>query len=201
LVESHARPGGNVTGILNTLDTLPGKQLEVAYEILTDRQGAVFVVNMSNPTSILYRAAAEAAASGLGAKLGIVEVRSEDDLEQAFMDLSAKGTRIALFLQDAMFLRHRRKIAALALASRIPTIYGFREHVEEGGLVSYGIDLRESWRRAAAYVGKILTGESPGEIPVELPTKLELVINQTTAKILGVQMPPSLIGRADEVVE
>jgi putative ABC transport system substrate-binding protein len=106
-----------------------------------------------------------------------------------------------LVLRDILFLAVRRQIAAYALASHLPTIYAYREHVESGGLLSYGIDLRASYKRAAYYVDKILRGEKPADLPIEFPTQLELVINLTTAKALGIALPPSLLARADEVIE
>jgi putative tryptophan/tyrosine transport system substrate-binding protein len=107
---------------------------------------------------------------------------------------------LGLIFQDGMFLSQRRRIAALATAARLPIMYGFREHVEDGGLISYGIDLRESFRRGAIYVDKILKGARAGDLPVELPTKLELVINLKTAKSLGITIPPSIMVRADEIL-
>jgi putative tryptophan/tyrosine transport system substrate-binding protein len=201
LIESHSRPGGNVTGVLNTLDTLPGKQLALAIEIMGSGEGAAFIVNVSNPTSVLYRAFAEASAAELGVKLSVVEVRSAEDLDGAFSNLASQGARIGLFLQDAMFLSQRERIAQLAQSARLPTMFGFREHVEVGGLVSYGVDLRESWRRAANFVDRILRGAKANELPVELPAKLELVINQGTAKALGLRLSLSVLARADEVIE
>ena len=144
---------------------------------------------------------AEASAAELGAKLSVVEVRSAEDLDGAFSKLASQGARIGLFLQDAMFLSQREKIAQLALSARLPTMFGFREHVEVGGLVSYGVDLRESWRRAADFVDRILRGAKANDLPVELPAKLELVINQTTAKALGLRLTLSVLARADEVIE
>ena len=108
---------------------------------------------------------------------------------------------MVLTLADAMLLNERKRIALLAAAAQLPTMFGFRQHVEDGGLMSYGIELRESWRRSAGFVGKILNGAKPGDLPIEFPTKLELVINLTAAKVLGLKVPPTLLARADEVIE
>jgi putative ABC transport system substrate-binding protein len=124
-----------------------------------------------------------------------------DDLDAAFEAWAHEHIDFGLVLQDGMFLRERRQIATLATAARLPTMYGLREHIEDGGLMSYGINLRESFRRAATYVDKLLKGAKPGDLPVELPTKLELVINLRTAKALGITIPPSIMVLADEVIE
>jgi putative ABC transport system substrate-binding protein len=106
-----------------------------------------------------------------------------------------------LALQDPMFLNERKRIALFTIAERLPTVFGFRENVDDGGLMSYGTDLRESWRRTATFVDKILKGAKPGDLPIEFPTKVQLVINLTTARALGLEIPPSLLARADEVIE
>jgi ABC-type uncharacterized transport system substrate-binding protein len=108
---------------------------------------------------------------------------------------------MVLVFADTMFLNERKRIALLAVAARLPTMFGLRQNVEDGGLMSYGIEIRESWRRTAAFVGKILRGARPGDLPMEFPTKLELVINVTAAKVLGLTIPPMLLARADEVIE
>src|SRR5262249_19644270 len=130
-----------------------------------------------------------------------VEVRAPDDLEVAFQTFVSEHVDLGLALQDAMFLIERRRIAALATAARLPTMYGLREHVEDGGLMSYGIDLHDSWRRGAIYVDKILKGAKPRDLPVELPTKFWLAVNLKTAKALGLTVPPSIMVLADEVIE
>jgi ABC-type uncharacterized transport system substrate-binding protein len=124
-----------------------------------------------------------------------------DDLDAAFQLMGHERVGSVLVLQDPMFLNQRQRIATLAIAARLPTVFGFREHVEAGGLMSYGIDLGASFRRAADYVDKILKGTKPGDLPVELPTKFELVINLKTARVLGLEVPPTLLARADEAIE
>jgi putative ABC transport system substrate-binding protein len=200
-VTSTARPGGQVTGILSTLDSLPGEQLQLALELLPGASRIGLLVNVSNPAHAVFRRNAEAASASFARKLVPVEVRVPDDLDAAFEAMVRERVDLGLVLPDAMFLSWRRRIAALATAARLPTMYGFHEHVEDGGLMSYGIDLRESWRRGAIYVDKILKGAKPGDLPVELPTKLELVINMKTAKALGITIPPLIWERADDIIE
>jgi putative ABC transport system substrate-binding protein len=200
-VTSMARPGGQVTGILITLDSLPAKLLQLVLEVLPTATRIGLLSNVSNPTHVVFRRNAEAAAASFARNLFPVEVRVPDDLDAAFQKWARERVDLGLVLYDAMFLSERQHIAALATAARLPIMYGFREHVEDGGLMSYGVDLRESFRRGAIYVDKILKGAKPGDLPVELPTKLELVINLNTAKALGITIPPSIMVRADEVIE
>jgi putative ABC transport system substrate-binding protein len=137
----------------------------------------------------------------LRVKLVPVEVRAPADLDAAFQLLQREHVDAMSVLRDGMFLNERQRIAALAAAARLPAIYSLREHVEAGGLISYGVNLRESWRRAAYYVDKILKGAKPGDLPIELPTKMELVINLKTAKGLGIIFPQTVTARADDVIE
>ena len=130
-----------------------------------------------------------------------VDVRPVDEIGAAIQTFVRERAGIVVVLASAMFVNARRQIATFALASRLPTIYNFREHVEDGGLISYGIDLRQNYRRAAYFVDRILKGEKPGNLPIEFPTKVELVVNATTAKAIGVTIPPTLLARADEVIE
>jgi putative ABC transport system substrate-binding protein len=191
LAASQSRPGGTVTGILNTVDSLPGKQVEIALETIPGTKQIGLILNMTNPISALYQRSVDATIQGLGVQLIRFEVHSPDELDGVFTELARQHVSIALMHQDLMFLSQRSRIAALGLSSRVPTMFSFREHVEEGGLISYGVDLRESWHRAANYVHKILKGALPGELPIEFPTKLELVINIKTAKALDVTIPPT----------
>jgi ABC-type uncharacterized transport system substrate-binding protein len=200
LVASHARPGGNVTGT-PTLDTLPEKQLAFAAEVVRGAVKVGMLLNVGFQAHAVQRKGAEGAAAALAIKLMPVEVRLPDDLDAAFQSLARERVDGVLVLQDPMFLTERRRIAMLAIAARLPTIFGFREHVEAGGLMSYGIDLRANYRRAADYVDKILKGTKPGDLPVELPARFELVINLKTAKALGIDVPLHLQQLADEVIE
>jgi putative ABC transport system substrate-binding protein len=160
------------------------------------------LVNENNSTASLgHRRNAEVAATSLGISLLPVGVRLPSDIDAAFSTFVRLRAQAVLLAPEVMILSERKRIAELAAATHLPTIYSFRECVEEGGLISYGINLRENWRRAAAYVDKILKGASAGELPLEFPTKLELLINLTTARALGLTAPPTLLAQADEVVE
>ena len=129
------------------------------------------------------------------------EARTPDDLDGAFRTLASERLDVVIVLQTSMLLSERQKIVRLGAATRLPIVYGYREHVVDGGLISYGVDLRECFRRSAVYVQKILTGTAPGDLPVEFPTKLELIVNLRTAEALGLTIAPSLLARADEVIE
>jgi putative ABC transport system substrate-binding protein len=201
LVASHARPGGNVTGILASLDTLPEKQLALAAEVIPGAVKIGILINAGFRPHAIHRKGAEAAAVALAIKLVPVEVRRADDLDTAFQSLERERVDGVLVLQDPLSLSERRRIAMLAIAGRLPTMFGFREHVEAGGLMSYGLDLRTNFRRAADFVDKILKGAKPADLPVELATKFELVINLNTAKLIGLEFPPIMLTRADEVIE
>jgi putative tryptophan/tyrosine transport system substrate-binding protein len=200
LVASLARPGGNVTGITSQ-DTLPGKQLELAAEVV---RGAVKMGMLFNPEfqgHVIRRKAAEAAAAALAIKLVPVEARLPDDLDAAFQSMARERVDCVIVLGEPMVFAERRRIAALAIEARLPTMFGNREHVEAGGLMSYGGNLRPNFRRAADYVDKILKGTKPADLPVEQPTKFDLVINLKTAKAIGLTIPEAFLLRADEVIE
>ncbi len=147
------------------------------------------------------RQEAESAAQRLGITLVPAEVRAPEDLDAAFQALAHDHVQGVIVLIDGMFFNERERIARLAAAIRLPAFYGFRDHVDAGGLISYGVNLAECFRRAATYVVKILKGEKPGDLPVEFPPKLELVINLTAAKALGLTVPPALLTFADDVIE
>jgi len=201
LVTNWARPGGQVTGVLLTLDSLPAKLLQLVLEVVPGASRIGLLLNVSNPNYVIFKQNAESAAAKFARKLVPIEVRVPDDLDAAFQALARERVDLGLILPDPMFISERRRIAALAAATRLPTMYGQRENVEDGGLMSYGIDVRESFRRGATYVDKILKGAKPGDLPLELPTKLELVINLKTAKSLGLTIPFAVLIRADEVIE
>src|SRR3954453_6609664 len=201
LVASYARPGGNVTGILFSFDTLPGKQLELARELKPGARTIGMLVNMGNPTGCLQRRHAEAVAPALSMRLVSADIRSADDLEAAFKALLRERVEFVLVLSDPITMTERKHIAELALTAGLPTLYGLREFVDAGGFMSYAIHLRENWRRAAYFVDKILKGAKPADLPVEVPTKYELIINLGTASALGLTIPSSLLTRADELIE
>ena len=137
----------------------------------------------------------------MGMKVTVADANVPDDLNGAFRALADQPIDVMVVLQTSMLLSERRRIASLAATMRLPAVYGYREHVDDGGLVSYRVDLRACFRRGAYYVHKILNGVAPGDLPIEFPTKLELVINLKTAKALGLEVPPALLARADEVIE
>jgi putative ABC transport system substrate-binding protein len=198
---SHARPGGNVTGVLVTVEDLPTKLLGLATETVLGVDKIGLLVNPDNPTQLPFRRSLEGPARALGVELVTAEAASRDDLQPALKRLTRDGAKIVLAPQDPMFLNERKRIALFAIAERLPTVFGFSENVDDGGLMSYGTDLRESWRRTATFVDKILKGAKPGDLPIEFPTKIKLVINLTAAKALGLEIPPTLLARADEVIE
>ena len=201
LVASHNRPGGNVTGIMLTLEGLIGKQLELARDLMPDASRIGMLVNMRNPSNASQRHDAEVTAPALGIDLVTVDVRSSEDIDAVFQTLTRERSEFVLVLSDTLFSTERRRIAALATAARLPTMYGLREHAEAGGLVSYGVAILENWRRSAYFVDKILKGTKPADLPVELPLKFELVINLKTAKAIGLNISPMMLTLADEVIE
>ena len=201
LVASHAHPGGNLTGILISLDTLLGKQLQIATELLPATKKAGLLFNARSASSAVQRLDAERVAAALRLELVVIDVATRDQVEPAIRQLARNEIDIAVIPTDPLFLTERQRIAALLAALRLPAVYGLREHTEDGGLISYGIDLLANWRHAADLVVRILNGTAPAEIPVELPSKLELVINLKAAKALGLEVPAALIARADEVLE
>jgi ABC-type uncharacterized transport system substrate-binding protein len=201
LVASEARPGTNVTGTIARLEGLTGKQLEIARGLMPGASRIGVLNNVNNPASMMQLRDAELAALKLRLRLIPVQIRTADEVAPAFQKLLREDGTIVLVPGDAAFLAWRRRIAAFSLALRLPSVFSFREHVEAGGLISYGIDLRASYRRAAFYVDKILKGEKPDDLPIEFPTKLGLVINLATATALGLDIPPMLLARADEVIE
>ena len=201
LIKSDARPGGNVTGLLTSVPGLPAKQLELARDLIPGATRIGLLVNPTNVSDLNQRREMETAAAAIAVTLIPVETRTPEDLDPVFPTLARERVDVVMTLRDPLFFTRRRTLTAAALASRLPTIYAWREPVDDGGLISYGIDILQNFRRAADYVVKILKGAKPGDLPVEFPTKLELVINLPTAKALGVIVPPSLLARADEVIE
>jgi putative ABC transport system substrate-binding protein len=200
LVTSLARPGSNVTGLSNQLVDLVGKRIEMLREILPGLRTLAIMANVGNPASMLEMGEVSSMARTLGLEAATFEIRRAEDIAPAFDAL--KGRAGALYVCVDPFLNTNRvRINTLAQGARLPTMYGVREYVEAGGLVSYGPSILNHYRRAADYVDKILRGTKPGDIPVEQPTKFDLVINLTTAKALGLTVPDTLLARADEVIE
>jgi len=201
LAASYARPGGNVTGVLVTVEDLPTKLLALAVEVIPGAKKIGLLVHSANPNAPALQRGLDASVNALGVELNILEIASPDDLHAAFQRMARERVKVVLMLHDFMFLNERKRIALFAMAERLPTVSAFRENVEDGGLMSYGTNLRESWRRTASFVDKILKGAKPGDLPIEFPTKLELLINLTAAKALELTIPSTLLARADEVIE
>ena len=200
LVANLARPGGNVTGLSNQSRDLAGKRLELLREIVPDLRRLAILTNIGSPIGTLEMVEAQAAARTLGLEVLPLEVRRAEDIAAAFDAL--KGRAQALYVvAEPLIGSNRVDINNLALGLRLPTLHGFREYVEAGGLMSYGPNVPDLFRRAADVVDKILRGTKPGDIPVEQPTKFDLIINVTTAKSLGLKIPESFLVRANEVIE
>jgi len=200
LIAGESRPGGNVTGVSFRTEGLTGKQVELALQMIPDLVKIGFLVNVASGV-IIDRQELEDTCKRLGIKVVPAEVRAPNDLDAAFQALANDDVQTVIVLVDGMLFNQRTRIAALAAAARLPAIYGFRDHVDAGGLASYGVNLSENFHRAAAYVNKILKGAKPGDLPVEFPTKLELIVNNKAAKALGLNIPPLVLVRADEVIE
>jgi putative ABC transport system substrate-binding protein len=200
LVASLARPGGNVTGLAMQSTDLVGKRLALLREVIPDLRRLAIMANIEYPFAALEMAEAHTAVRTLGLDAAIFEIRRAEDIAPAFEAL--KGRADALYVVgDALVATHRIQINALALTGRLPTIHVVREFAEAGGLMSYGANFADLFRRTADFVDKILRGAKPSEIPVEQPTRFELIINLKTAKTLGLDMPATLLARADEVIE
>jgi len=200
LVASLARPGGNVTGLSNQQGDLGGKRLELLREVVPDLRRLAIMLNVDAPASVLDMKEVHTKAGSLGLEVVTSEIRRAEDIAPAFEAL--KGRADALYVcTDPLVFTNLVRINTLALAARVPTMHGRREYVEAGGLMSYGPNFPDQFRRAADHVDKILRGAKPGDIPVEQPTKFDLVINLVTAKALGLDVPPTLLARADEVIE
>jgi putative tryptophan/tyrosine transport system substrate-binding protein len=201
LVASLARPGRNITGVSNLSRDLSGKLLELLVQVVPGISRIAALRNPLNPGSALHLNETETAARELGLELQLVEARAPEDLAGAFAAIRRGRARGVVVLTDAMFIGQRHRIAELATKSRLPTVFARRENAEGGGLMSYGPSLSGQFLRAATYVDKILKGARPADLPIEQPTKFELVINLKTAKALGLTIPQSLLQRADEVIQ
>jgi putative tryptophan/tyrosine transport system substrate-binding protein len=200
LVASLARPGGNVTGLSGQTTDIAGKRVELLREIVPGLRQLAILGNVSGPAVVLDMREVQAAASTFNLEVIPFEIRRVEDIAPGFEAL--RGRADALFIcTDPLVLSNRIGINILAAAMRLPTMYGFREYVEAGGLVSFGPNIVDLFRRAGDYVDKILRGAKPADLPVEQPTKFEFVINLTTAKALGLTIPEAFLLRADEVVE
>jgi putative tryptophan/tyrosine transport system substrate-binding protein len=201
LVASLTHPGGNTTGLSNLSAELPGKRLEILKETVPQSARVAVLANPANPNHASAMYNLTAAAQALGLHLHVVELRRPDELDAAFAAMTRAGAD-ALFVQGEPLLLDglRGRIVDRAATSRLPAMYSWRMYVEAGGLMAYGPSLPDMHRRAAAYVDKLLKGAKPTDLPVEQPTKFELVINLKTAKALGLTIPPTLLFQADEVI-
>jgi putative tryptophan/tyrosine transport system substrate-binding protein len=200
LVASLARPGGNITGMSIMNPEVVGKMVEILKDVLPTVSRVAILWNPAGPGHALQVRAADAAAQALGIQLHRVEASSPEAFDGAFAAMTQAHAGALLVLGDPVFAQHRSRLAELAAMSRLPAIYRIREHVEAGGLMSYGPSLLDTWRRAVTYVDKILKGAKPADLPVEQPTKFELVINLKTADALGLTIPPTVLFQADEVI-
>jgi putative ABC transport system substrate-binding protein len=200
LVTSLARPGGNVTGLSVQSNELAGKRIEMLREVVPGFRRLAVLSDVGNASNALEVSEAQAAAAKLGLEAVTLEIQRAEDIVPAFNAL--KGRAEALYIATGpLVLANRIRINIWALTARLPTIYSSREYVDVGGLMSYGPNFLDLYRRTDGYVDKILRGAKPSDIPVEQPTKFDLVINLTTAKALGLDMPPTLLAIADEVIE
>jgi putative tryptophan/tyrosine transport system substrate-binding protein len=200
IVASLGRPGGNVTGLSSQATDTAGKRLEFLREVVPSLRRLAIIGNVGNPYSVLEIGEVQAAARTLGLDFAAFEIRRAEDVAPVFEAL--KGRAEALYIvPDSLLFANRIRIIALALGARLPTMCFNREYVEAGGLLSYGASFTDLFRRAASYVDKILRGAKPADLPVEQPTKFDLVINLKTANALGLTVPPTLLARADEVIE
>ena len=201
LARSLARPSGTVTGTLTQVDGLMGKQVELVRELMPHVTTIGVLVDPPNQTHAGLRHEIEAAASAAGIKVVGASSSSKAEIAPAFQKLSQAGAQAVIVPRDGLFLAESERIAELARAARLPTAHSLREETEAGGLISYGVNVPANFRRAAYFVDKILKGAKPADLPIEFPTRLELIINLKTAKALGLEVPASLLARADEVIE
>jgi ABC-type uncharacterized transport system substrate-binding protein len=201
LVASLARPGGNVTGMSLMAPDLGGKRLELLKELLPRLALVAVLWNAANPYSANVFKETQAAGRVLGVQIQSLGVRNPEDLDGAFEAARQQHPDALISVEDPFTATYRKRITDFAIASRLPSLYGLREDVDAGGLISYGANLAHLWRRAAGYVDKILKGAKPADLPVEQPTTFELVINMKTARALGLEIPPTIVARADDVIE
>ena len=200
VVASLARPGSNVTGLSSQTPDVAGKRIELLRDVVPGLRRFAILANPDNSYVALELREVQAAARMLDLEVALFEIRRAEDIALAFEGL--KGRADALYIMpDPLLFTNRLRINTLALGARLPTIHSLREYVEASGLISYGANWPHQWRRAADYVDKILRGAKPADLPVEQPTRFDLIINLTTAKALGLTIPPMLLSRADEVIE
>lgn len=200
-VQSLSRPGGNVTGLSLQAPDVAGKRLEMAREIIPGLRHVAILANVAYPASAVEMAQVEAAAVNLGYTVANLDIRNAEDIDKVFASLKERAGALYICGFDPLVNTNRVRIHALAAVARMPTISGDAAYVKAGGLISYGPNFTDLFRRSAEYVDKILRGAKPGDLPVEQPIKFDLVLNLKTAKTLGLNVPPTLLALADEVIE
>src|SRR5580704_14895775 len=200
LVASLAQPGGNVTGLSIQANELAGKRLEYARELVPQLRRLAIMFNVGNAQPVLEMGETQAAARILGLEVAPLVIQRAEDIAPAIQGLKTRADALYVAV-DQLMVANRTSILTSALSARVPTIFSTRDFVKAGALMSYGPSYTERFRRAADYVDKILRGAKPADLPVEQPTKFELVVNLKTAKALGLTVPPTLLARADEVIE
>ena len=201
LVASIARPGGKATGLTCISAELAGKRLQLLKELLSPLTRVAILYNPEDRNKPWEYKQSQEAADKLKLTLRAYEARSSIELDEAFTRIVADHMQALIIFADNLTTAHQKKLADLALANRLPAMFGFREFTEMGGLISYGASLTAMWRRGALYVDRVLRGSNPGDLPIEQPTRFELVVNPKTAKALGLEIPPNILARADEVIE
>jgi ABC-type uncharacterized transport system substrate-binding protein len=201
VVAGLARPGGNVTGLSALTSELVAKRLELMREMVASIRRIAFLLNIGNPASQSSWEEFKTAAPSLGFEAQLLDVRKSEDIARAFDTAIAQRVDAILVTNDTVTLANRRQVVELAAKHRMPAMYHAREFVDAGGLMTYGVSYPDLYRRAATFVDKIFKGAKPADLPVEQPTKYELVINLKTARALGLEVPPTLLARADEVIE
>ena len=201
LVASLARPGGNITGLTSISSEMEGKRLELLREVVPKISHIAVLWNAASPIQVIEEGEVRAAAQVLGMKMLSLGVRTQEEIDDALATIVRERPDALLVLADRLFLHHRTRIMDFAAQERLPGVHAYRELIEAGGLMSYGPSYADMHRRAAAYVDKILKGAKPADLPVERPVKFELVVNLKAAKALGLTIPPSVIFRADEIIE
>jgi len=201
VVPNLGRPGGNITGLSSIAPDLEGKRLELLREVVPKLSHVAFFLNPANAFHTASMRQARVAAQSLGIKLQPMEVNKSEQLDGAFASIVKEKPDALLILADRVFLHNRKRMMEFAIQQRLPSVNAYRELVEAGGLISYGPSYEDMHRRAAVYVDKILKGTKPADLPIEQPTKFTLLINLKTAKTLGLTVPPTLVARADELIE
>jgi putative ABC transport system substrate-binding protein len=201
IVGNLARPGGNITGFTNFEFSIGGKWLELLKELTPSLERVLQLSNPGNPNNAQFSKQIEAQGGTFGLEIGTAEVRNGDDITAAITAFASRPNGALLVLPDSLLVISRKRICEAAMSHRIPVMSPFRAFTDDGALVSYGLNFEELYRNAAAYVVRILQGEKPGELPIQAPTKFDLIINVSTAKTIGLDLPPMLLARADEVIE